>query len=63
MTRAQIIAELRRAATQDLDRHGVSYEAFMEVIEWRTATNQVIGLMDEWQIYYLLVAAALEGEL
>lgn len=60
MTRAEIIAELRRSAREDAECYCIDYTAFDAVIPWKT-NGQPVGAMGDpgWRTFFLLVAEAI----
>lgn len=64
MTKAEIIAELRRSATEDVYPGGeISYRAFDESRGWRRSAEWMCDLTNnDCRTFFLLVAEALETE-
>lgn len=64
MTRAEIIAELRRSAFEDGNCYSIKWIAFWEALDMRGTEEPNFSYMreDEWRTFYLLVAQALEDE-
>lgn len=64
MTKAEIIAELRRSVVEDALAYDVSFEAFGEVLHMRRYGKEMIIDAEDahWRTFYLFVAHALEDE-
>ena len=65
MTRAEIIAELRRSAREDVDPYGeMFYLTWRHAIAWLSGKDEVNGdfVSEQFRLYCIFVACALEDE-
>lgn len=64
MTKAEIIAELRRSAVDGRSAYSLETDAFHAALCMRDCDEGIFDyrLPDKWRTFYLLVACALESE-
>ena len=63
MTKAEIIAELRRSAVEDESPWiCVEEDAFVACIPWKLKSQWMADACEELRTFFLLVACALESE-
>ncbi len=64
MTKAEIIAELRRSAREDGCSYSIEWAAFYAALEMRAPGEPTFCYLqpDHWRTFYLFVACALEDE-